>query len=186
MAETSELADKLSRQQKINEGEAKPTKVSQSVYAEFKEFSIQEIKEYRKVFQKYDVDANGFLDFTELKLMMEKLGEPQTHIALKEMIKTVDEDNDGSISFREFMLIFHYAKEGTLRVEGLKKIANCCDVTTEGVGGAKGFFESKAQALADQSKFEKEIKAEQEKKKLEDEEKKQRRAAFKEKASAFH
>lgn len=66
------------------------------------------------------------------------------------------------------------------------KIANCCDVTVEGVGGAKGFFESKAQVLADQSKFEKEIKAEQEKKKVEEEEKKQRRAAFKEKASAFH
>ena len=48
----SELAQKLSRQTQINEGEAKPTKVSQSVYAEFKEFSIQEIKEYRKVFQK--------------------------------------------------------------------------------------------------------------------------------------
>lgn len=49
----SELAEKLSRQQKVNEGEVKPVKVSQSVYAEFKEFSIQEIKEYRKVFQKY-------------------------------------------------------------------------------------------------------------------------------------
>ena len=33
--------------------------------------------------------------------MMEKLGEPQTHLSLKEMIKTVDEDNDGQISFRE-------------------------------------------------------------------------------------
>ena len=47
----SELSDKLNRQQKINEGEAKPAKVSQSVYAEFKEFSIPEIKEYRKIFQ---------------------------------------------------------------------------------------------------------------------------------------
>ena len=37
----------------------------------------------------------------ELKLMMEKLGEPQTHLALKAMIKEVDEDNDGQISFRE-------------------------------------------------------------------------------------
>ena len=37
----------------------------------------------------------------ELKLMMEKLGEPQTHLALKEMIKAIDEDNDGEISFRE-------------------------------------------------------------------------------------
>ena len=48
----SELSQKLARQQQVNEGEVKPVKVSQSVYAEFKEFSIQEIKEYRKVFQK--------------------------------------------------------------------------------------------------------------------------------------
>ena len=33
--------------------------------------------------------------------MMEKLGEPQTHLSLKAMIKEVDEDNDGQISFRE-------------------------------------------------------------------------------------
>ena len=48
----SELSDRLNRQQKINEGDVQPAKVSQSVYAEFKEFSIPEIKEYRKVFQK--------------------------------------------------------------------------------------------------------------------------------------
>ena len=41
------------------------------------------------------------------------------------------------------MLIFKYAKEGTLQVDGLLKIADCCDVTTEGVGGAKSFFEAK-------------------------------------------
>lgn len=33
--------------------------------------------------------------------MMEKLGMPQTHLALKEMIKEIDEDFDGMISFRE-------------------------------------------------------------------------------------
>ena len=49
----NELAAKLDRRGKINEGEAAPSKVSQSVYAEFKEFSILEIKEYRKIFQKY-------------------------------------------------------------------------------------------------------------------------------------
>ena len=36
--------------------------------------------------------------------MMEKLGEPQTHLSLKAMIKEVDEDNDGQISFREVTL----------------------------------------------------------------------------------
>ena len=43
----------------------------------------------------------------------------------------------------QFMLIFKYAKEGTLLVEGLRKIADCVDVSAEGVGGAKSFFEAK-------------------------------------------
>ena len=47
----------------------------------------------------------------------------------------------------QFMLIFHYAREGTLRVEGLKTIAATCDVTEEGVSGAKSFFEAKAQQV---------------------------------------
>jgi len=37
----------------------------------------------------------------ELKLMMEKLGAPQTHLGLKNMIKEVDEDLDNKLSFRE-------------------------------------------------------------------------------------
>lgn len=44
----------------------------------------------------------------EMKIMMEKLGAPQTHIGLKGMIAEVDEDNDGKISFREFMLIYRW------------------------------------------------------------------------------
>eukprot|EP00112_Aurelia_sp_Birch-Aquarium-sp1_P000304 Seg1026.6 transcript_id=Seg1026.6/GoldUCD/mRNA.D3Y31 product="EF-hand domain-containing protein D2" protein_id=Seg1026.6/GoldUCD/D3Y31 len=181
----NELAAKLNRRGQINEGEAAPTKVSQSVYAEFKEFSILEIKEYRKIFQKYDTDRSNFIDFMELKLMMEKLEEPQTHLALKEMIKTVDEDNDGQISFREFMLIFKYAKEGTLLVEGLRKIADCVDVSTEGVGGAKSFFEAKIGEQTTDKKFENEIKEEQERKKKEAEDAKVRREAFKMKAATF-
>lgn len=38
--------------------------------------------------------------------MMEKLGAPQTHVGLKAMIAEIDEDNDGRISFREFLLIY--------------------------------------------------------------------------------
>ena len=97
--------------------------------------------------------------------MMEKLGEPQTHLGLKSMIKEVDEDNDGQISFREFMLIFKKAHDGTLEVEGLRTIANVCDVTQEGVKGAKSFFEAKVKEQTRDAKFEQEIKEEQEKKK---------------------
>lgn len=36
--------------------------------------------------------------------MMEKLGAPQTHLGLKNMIKEVDEDFDSKLSFREVRL----------------------------------------------------------------------------------
>ncbi len=51
--------------------------------------------------QRYDTDKDKSLNFNELKFMMEKLGIPQTHLSLKEMIQQVDNDRDGKISFRE-------------------------------------------------------------------------------------
>ena len=36
-----------------------------------------------------------------MKLMMEKLEAPQTHVGLKNMINEIDEDNDGKVSYRE-------------------------------------------------------------------------------------
>ncbi|KAG9494378.1 hypothetical protein GDO78_001956 [Eleutherodactylus coqui] len=125
----------------------------------------------------------------ELKLMMEKLGAPQTHLGLKNMIKEVDEDFDGRLSCREFMMIFYKAATGQLEEDsGLMSLAKLSeiDVSTEGVKGAKNFFEAKVQALSVSSKFESEIRAEQEERKRQEEEKKNRRAAFKELKSAFN
>ena len=58
------------------------------------------------------------------------------------------------------MLIFKKARDGTLEIDGLKAIAQTCDVTAEGVKGAKTFFEAKANELSRASKFEQEIKGE--------------------------
>ncbi len=60
------------------------------------------------------MDKSNFIDFMELKMMMEKLGEPQTHLALKEMIRTVDEDKDDKISFREVGKFY----SGTSKING--------------------------------------------------------------------
>ena len=78
--------------------------------------------------------------------MMEKLKAPQTHLGLKAMIKEVDENEDGAISFREFLLIFRKAAAGELDLEsGLGKLATLTEVDVDevGVGGAKNFFEAK-------------------------------------------
>ena len=49
----------------------------------------------------FDTNKDKFIDFDELKRMMEKVGSPQTHLALKAMIREVDEDGDNRINFRE-------------------------------------------------------------------------------------
>ncbi|XP_027255753.1 EF-hand domain-containing protein D2 isoform X2 [Cricetulus griseus] len=137
---------------------------------------------------RYDAGKDGFIDLMELKLMMEKLGAPQTHLGLKSMINEVDEDFDSKLSFREFLLIFRKAAAGELQEDsGLHVLARLSeiDVSTEGVKGAKNFFEAKVQAINVSSRFEEEIKAEQEERKKQAEEVKQRKAAFKELQSTF-
>ncbi|XP_034295615.1 EF-hand domain-containing protein D1 [Pantherophis guttatus] len=184
-----ELSAKLTRRQDINAGATQP-RLAQvfNPYTEFKEFTRRQIKDMERLFKLYDSGKDGFIDLMELKLMMEKLGAPQTHLGLKNMIKEVDEDFDGKLSFREFLLIFHKAAAGELEEDsGLMALAKLSeiDVALEGVKGAKNFFEAKVQALSSASKFEAEIKAEQDERKREEEERRHRRAAFRELKSAF-
>ncbi|CAL1299618.1 unnamed protein product [Larinioides sclopetarius] len=137
---------------------------------------------------RFDVGHDGFIDLEELKRMMEVLGAPQTHLALKQMIKEVDEDLDKKISFREFMLIYRKARAGELDLDGgLSKLASLTeiDVDEAGVGGAKTFFEAKIAEQAASSRFEGEIRAEQEERKREEELRRKRQAEFKEKANFF-
>lgn len=189
-AADNELANKLKRQGDINEGlegAQQPSQRHFNPYTEFPEFTRKQIKDFRKQFETYDVGKDNFIDLFELKLMMEKLEAPQTHLGLKAMIKEVDEDLDEKISFREFLLIFRKAAAGELEVSGLKQLAELSEinVSEEGVSGAKNFFEAKVNKLSESNKFEAEIKKEQEEKRKELEEKKQRQAAFKEKAKLF-
>ncbi|XP_077994903.1 EF-hand domain-containing protein D2 homolog [Glandiceps talaboti] len=108
-----------------------PVRVSQSVFVEFEEIPIKKIKECRKIFDSFDVDKNDFIDFKELKGMMERLGEPQSDVALQSMIKIVDEDNDGQISFREFLLIIRKSSNGEIPGNnGLLAVARLCSSGT--------------------------------------------------------
>lgn len=185
----SELSAKLSRRLDIHQGlvRSRRSKVF-NPYTEFPEFSRRLLKDLESMFKTYDAGRDGFIDLMELKLMMEKLGAPQTHLGLKSMIKEVDEDFDGKLSFREFLLIFHKAAAGELQEDsGLLALAKLSeiDVALEGVRAAKNFFEAKAQALSCSSKFEAELKAEQEERKREEETRRLRQAAFRELKAAF-
>ena len=120
----NELAVKLQKQISRNELKGdeniQPYMKVFNPYTEFKEFSRKEIQSLEKTFKKYkfimfvcrnvvinrflcryDVNLDKKLDIEELKVMMEKLGVPQTHLGLKDMIRQVDEDQDNKINFKE-------------------------------------------------------------------------------------
>lgn len=99
-----------------------------------------------KILFRFNTSKDGYLSLDELKRMMEQLGAPQTHLGLKAMIKEVDEDGDGRLSFHEFMLVFRKARAGELDEDsGLGQLARLTEIDVEkvGVNGAKEFFEAK-------------------------------------------
>jgi len=193
MSADNELTAILNRRNKINDAidsgaDVKPRFVKTSVYTEFAEFSRKQIKDYEKIFQTYNESGNGKISLSELKTMMEKLKAPQTHLGLKAMIKEVDEDDDGAICFREFLLIFRKSATGELDLEsGLGQLATLTEVDVDevGVGGAKNFFEAKIVEANKGGEFAEEIKEEQEEKKKAEEENKSRQQQFKERAALF-
>lgn len=193
MSADAELSSILNRRQQINEaldnGQAvRPTFKVVNIYTEFHEFSRKEIKDYQATFSKYDVGNDGYLDLAELKFMMEKLGAPQTHLGLKGMIAEVDEDQDGKISFREFLLIYRKARAGELISDsGLGQLARLTEIDVDevGVGGAKDFFEAKIEQQLRTNKFHDEIRQEQEERRRMEEERQLRRQQFQQRAAVF-
>jgi len=193
MPADAELNSVLIRRQEINEAldnghEIKVSYRVVNIYTEFHEFSRKEIKQYESTFKKFNTNKDGFLSLDELKRMMEVLGAPQTHVGLKAMIKEVDEDRDGRLCFREFLLVYRKARAGELEEDsGLAQLAKLTEVDVDkvGVNGAKEFFEAKIKELTITSKFENEIREEQEEKKRLEEERAIRRQQFLQKAAIF-
>jgi len=190
-SDLSEILEKRQQRSEAVDAEELQNQYEQNIQASIdvtRMLSRKEVKEYKKLFTRFDGDSDGFLDLADMKLMMETLGAPQTHLSLKAMIQEVDTDGDSKISFNEFLLIYHKAKAGELAEDsGLNALAKITevDINEVGVDGAKNFFEAKIQQLKCQSKFEEEVKKEQEEHRREEQERKQKRLEFQKKHALF-
>jgi len=74
------------------------------------------LKSYQNQFMEFDMDNSGDIDFEELKLMLEKIGQPKTHLECKKMIKEIDKTNSGTIHYREFLDMMLGSKNSVLRL----------------------------------------------------------------------
>eukprot|EP00339_Tiarina_fusa_P024244 CAMPEP_0117047120 /NCGR_PEP_ID=MMETSP0472-20121206/32577_1 /TAXON_ID=693140 ORGANISM="Tiarina fusus, Strain LIS" /NCGR_SAMPLE_ID=MMETSP0472 /ASSEMBLY_ACC=CAM_ASM_000603 /LENGTH=157 /DNA_ID=CAMNT_0004759725 /DNA_START=17 /DNA_END=490 /DNA_ORIENTATION=+ len=72
-----------------------------------KEFNLTEdlYHEYQSAFDMFDEDHSGDISAEELVKAMNSLSKPTTLEEAKEMIKRVDQDGDGDIDFREFIIM---------------------------------------------------------------------------------
>ncbi|KAI0980472.1 hypothetical protein GJ496_002878 [Pomphorhynchus laevis] len=103
---------------------------------EFRDIPAQTLKECQQMFSRYDDDNDKLLDFHQIRIFVEKLGHPQTHLMLKSMIKEFDSDDDGKLSFREFMMV--YRRIQTNEIE--ESVQNTNDDHILDVKTARKFF----------------------------------------------
>merc|ERR1711959_385105 len=61
------------------------------------------IEEMREAFLVFDRDKSGSVTASELKHVMNNLGEQVTNEEVEEMIKEADADGDGELSFDDFL-----------------------------------------------------------------------------------
>lgn len=64
--------------------------------------SEEQLDELKEAFAVYDLDRDGQISIRELGTVMRQLGQNPTEAEILEMIKDVDKDNSGTISFDEF------------------------------------------------------------------------------------
>jgi len=63
----------------------------------------EDIADLKETFQMFDKDAGGTISMKELQGVLQKLGTSVTDSELRDMINSVDENNDGEIDFDEFL-----------------------------------------------------------------------------------
>ncbi|XP_030374573.1 EF-hand domain-containing protein D2 homolog [Scaptodrosophila lebanonensis] len=125
----------------------------EEIYTKFKAcFTPQAIDLAFQYFEQFDFDGDGFIVLNELKLMLEKLSVPQTHLAAKRIMNKIAGEHEEYLSFCQFLLIYAEVRNlptqdirSKLDHEYTEKLAHsvAVDVSAVGVSGAKRFFEAK-------------------------------------------
>jgi centrin-1 len=69
----------------------------------------EQVDDLRSVFDMIDEDQTGFVSFTNLKRVAAELGETLGDQELRDMLMEADSDNDGELSFDDFVALIRTA-----------------------------------------------------------------------------
>ena len=96
------------------------------------EITDEELHEIREIFKMFDKDGNLTIEISELESIYQALGRELTPNELNEMINDIDLNNDGYITFHEFLSL--YKKKLLLKgnEEKLRQAFEICDCDDSG------------------------------------------------------
>ena len=75
--------------------------------------SEEKITEFKAAFELFDKDRDGTITTKELGILMRNLGRNPSEEELKQMIREVDLDGNGTIDFKEFLCLMVKKMKGT-------------------------------------------------------------------------
>jgi Ca2+-binding EF-hand superfamily protein len=73
-----------------------------------------EVKDLEDVFNSFDSDKSGAIDLQEIKNVASALGSELTDEEMRSIIKNLDSNGDGKISFEEFKFWWEHGHKGSL------------------------------------------------------------------------
>ena len=72
-----------------------------------KQITEDQLNEYKEAFSLFDKDSSGSISTKELKNVLTSMGQNPTETEIKDMIEGVDKNEDGLISFPEFVMMLN-------------------------------------------------------------------------------
>jgi Ca2+-binding EF-hand superfamily protein len=84
----------------------------------------QKLEALRKHFKRFDVDSSGFIDAAELSVVLRNLGFNPSDDRVAEILNAYDTDQNGNLSFGEFVEVLHTHKD-LLRVCEPGSVLSC-------------------------------------------------------------
>ena len=73
--------------------------------------SSEQLREFREAFAFFDKDGDGRITAEELSTVVRSLGQSPTPEELRDMVRDVDADGNGTIEFSEFLALMSRQRE---------------------------------------------------------------------------
>ncbi|XP_045498108.1 calmodulin-A-like isoform X2 [Colias croceus] len=93
----------------------------------------EQVAEFKEAFMLFDKDEDGTITIAELGVVMRSLGQRPTETELRDMVKEVDQDGNGTIEFNEFLQMMSKKMRGADGEDELREAFRVFDKNNDGL-----------------------------------------------------